>query len=85
MVIDIGKGNLYNTKKFNMIVVWFGRMICLGSTIYIGFVSYQQISRQMRSYDPTVNFIFVILLSLSFTKELPLSYKYELLVMMIIL
>ena len=50
--LDIGKGNLYNTKKFNMIVVWFGLMICLGSTIYIGFVSYQQISRQMRSYDP---------------------------------
>lgn len=51
-LLDIGKGNLYNTKKFNMIVVWFGLMICLGSTIYIGFVSYQQISRQMRSYDP---------------------------------
>lgn len=51
-LLDIGKGNLYNSKKFNMIVVWFGLMICLGSTIYIGFVSYQQISRQMRSYDP---------------------------------
>ena len=51
-LLDIGKGSLYNSKKFNMIVVWFGLMICLGSTIYIGFVSYQQISRQMRSYDP---------------------------------
>ena len=51
-LVDIGKGNLYNTQKFNMLIVWFGLMICLGSTIYIGFISYQQISRQMRSYDP---------------------------------
>ena len=26
----------------------------------------------------TVNFIFIFLISLSFTKDLPLSYKYEL-------
>ena len=51
-LVDIGKGNLYNTQKFNMLIVWFGLIICLGSTIYIGFISYQQISRQMRSYDP---------------------------------
>ena len=51
-LLDIGKGNLYNTQKFNMLVVWFGLIICLGSTVYIGFISYQQISRQMRSYDP---------------------------------
>tara|TARA_B100001287_G_scaffold18706_1_gene13892 strand:+ start:6671 stop:8041 length:1371 start_codon:yes stop_codon:yes gene_type:complete len=51
-LLDIGKGNLYNTKMFNMLVVWLGLVICLGSTIYIGFISYNQISRQMRSYDP---------------------------------
>ena len=51
-LLDIGKGNLYNTQKFNMLVVWFGLIICLGSTVYIGFISYQQISRQMRNYDP---------------------------------
>tara|TARA_B100002051_G_scaffold273712_1_gene313090 strand:+ start:5780 stop:7150 length:1371 start_codon:yes stop_codon:yes gene_type:complete len=51
-LVDIGKGNLFNTQKFNIIVVWLGLIICLGSTMYIGFVSYRQISRQMRSYDP---------------------------------
>tara|TARA_Y100001970_G_C14230255_1_gene858151 strand:+ start:601 stop:1971 length:1371 start_codon:yes stop_codon:yes gene_type:complete len=51
-LIDIGKGNLYYTKKFNMLIVWLGLLICLGGTTYIGFISYKQISRQMRDYDP---------------------------------
>ncbi len=51
-LVDIGKGNLYYTRKFNMLIVWFGLLICLGSTIYVGFVSYRQISNQMRNYDP---------------------------------
>ena len=51
-LVDIGKGNLYYTRKFNMLIVWLGLLICLGSTIYVGFVSYRQISKQMRNYDP---------------------------------
>ena len=51
-LLDIGKGSLYYTRKFNMLIVWLGLFICLGSTIYVGFISYRQISRQMRNYDP---------------------------------
>ena len=51
-LVDVGKGNLYYTQRFNMLMVWLGLLICLGSTIYVGFISYRQISKQMRSYDP---------------------------------
>ena len=51
-LLDIGKGNLFYTRKFNMLLVWLGLFVCLGSTVYVGFISYRQISKQMRNYDP---------------------------------
>ena len=51
-LVDIGKGSLYYTKRFNMLIVWLGLLVCLGGTVYVGVISYNQISRQMRSYDP---------------------------------
>ena len=51
-LVDIGKGSLYYTKRFNMLIVWLGLLVCLGGTVYVGLISYNQISRQMRSYDP---------------------------------
>ncbi len=51
-MIDIGKGNLYYTKEFNMLIVWIVFLISSSITIYIGFISYKQINRQMRDYNP---------------------------------
>ena len=53
-MIDIGKGNLYYTKKFNMIIVWIAFLISASITMYIGFISYRQINKQMRDYNPDV-------------------------------
>ena len=50
-IIDIGKGNLFYTKRFNMIIVWAVFFMSASMTIYIGFISYRQINRQMREYN----------------------------------
>ena len=51
-MIDIGKGNLYQNTKYNLIIVWISLIICLGLIIYIGLISYRQISNQMKDYNP---------------------------------
>ena len=51
-MIDIAKGSLYQDKKYNLMLVWITLVICLGIIIYIGFISYRQISVQMKNYNP---------------------------------
>ena len=51
-MIDIGKGNLYYTKKFNMFIVWVAFLISASITMYVGFISYKQINKRMRDYNP---------------------------------
>ena len=51
-VIDIGKGNLFYAKRFNMLIVWAAFFMSASMTAYIGFISYRQINRQMREYNP---------------------------------
>ena len=35
-----------------MLIVWIAFLISASITIYIGFISYKQINRQMRDYNP---------------------------------
>ena len=51
-MIDIAKGNLYEDKKYNLLVVWISLIISLGSIFYIGLTSYRQINNQMKDYNP---------------------------------
>ena len=51
-MIDIAKGNLYEDKKYNLLIVWISLMISLGSIFYIGLTSYRQINNQMKDYNP---------------------------------
>ena len=51
-MIDIGKGNLFVTKKHNLFIVWCSLIISLCVTFYIGFISYRQITTRMRDYNP---------------------------------
>ena len=51
-MIDIGKGNLYQNTKYNLAIVWIALIISLGSIIYIGLISFRQISNQMKDYNP---------------------------------
>ena len=51
-MIDIGKGNLFYTKKYNLLIVWISLILSLSSILYIGLISYRQINRQMREYNP---------------------------------
>jgi poly-gamma-glutamate system protein len=51
-MIDIGKGNLFVTKKHNLFIVWCALIISLSITFYIGFISYRQITTRMRDYNP---------------------------------
>ena len=51
-LIDIGEGNLYYTKRFNLIILTCCLLIALGITSYTGFISYRQIKERMQSYDP---------------------------------
>ena len=51
-MIDIGKGNLYETATYNMSIVWIALVISLGMIVYIGFISYKQINNRMKDYNP---------------------------------
>ena len=51
-MIDIAKGSLYEDKKYNLIFVWLSLMVSLGLIVYIGFISYRQISDRMKDYNP---------------------------------
>ena len=51
-MIDIAKGNLYEDKKYNLLIVWISLIISLGSIFYIGLTSYRQINNQMKDYNP---------------------------------
>tara|TARA_Y100001960_G_scaffold289773_1_gene329876 strand:+ start:1459 stop:2952 length:1494 start_codon:yes stop_codon:yes gene_type:complete len=53
-MIDIGKGNLFYSKRFDMLIVWIAFFISASITTYIGLISYRQINRQMRDYNPDV-------------------------------
>ena len=51
-MIDIGLGNLYHNKKYNLIIVWLALIINMGLIGHIGITSYRQITNQMRDYNP---------------------------------
>ena len=51
-MVDIAKGNLYQDKKYSLIFVWLSLMVSLGLIVYIGFISYRQISDRMKDYNP---------------------------------
>ena len=51
-MIDIGKGNLFYSKRFDMLIVWIAFIISASITAYIGLISYRQINKQMREYNP---------------------------------
>lgn len=51
-MVDIAKGNLYQDKKYSLIFVWLSLIVSLGLIVYIGFISYRQISDRMKDYNP---------------------------------
>ena len=51
-MIDIGKGNLYQDTMYQLYIVWVALIISLGLIIFVGLISYRQISIRMKDYNP---------------------------------
>jgi len=49
---EIGEGKIYKQEKYNLIINIIALFVSLGSVVFIGFKSHNQIKKRMQSYEP---------------------------------
>ena len=50
--IPVGESRIYKQEKYNLIVNIIALFISLGSVVFIGIKSHNQIKKRMQSYEP---------------------------------
>ena len=50
--IPVGESKIYKQEKYNLIINIVALFISLGSVVFIGIQSHNQIKKRMQSYEP---------------------------------